>query len=79
MSPRISSFSLVNSGLWHDHRRMLSGVMRREPASAPTARQPQYPLEGGYELKKIQPVDMFPQTVHVETVILMTRGGKNDK
>ncbi|NLH63790.1 MAG: 23S rRNA (uracil(1939)-C(5))-methyltransferase RlmD [Erysipelotrichaceae bacterium] len=26
-----------------------------------------------YQLEKIQPVDMFPQTVHVETVVLMSR------
>jgi 23S rRNA (uracil1939-C5)-methyltransferase len=29
--------------------------------------------EKGYEIQKIQPVDMFPQTVHVETVVLMSR------
>jgi 23S rRNA (uracil1939-C5)-methyltransferase len=29
--------------------------------------------EGGYEVKEAQPVDMFPETVHVETVVLMTR------
>lgn len=28
----------------------------------------------GYEIKKVQPVDMFPQTMHVETVGLMIRG-----
>lgn len=28
----------------------------------------------GYEIKEIQPVDMFPQTMHVETVALMMRG-----
>ena len=28
----------------------------------------------GYEIKKIQPVDMFPQTMHVETVALLIRG-----
>ncbi|MEA4815502.1 MAG: 23S rRNA (uracil(1939)-C(5))-methyltransferase RlmD [Lachnospiraceae bacterium] len=29
--------------------------------------------ENGYELKTVQPVDQFPQTVHVETVVLMSR------
>ena len=27
----------------------------------------------GYELQKVQPVDMFPHTAHVETVVLMSR------
>ena len=27
----------------------------------------------GYEVKEVQPVDMFPQTMHVETVALMTK------
>lgn len=27
----------------------------------------------GYEIKEIQPVDMFPQTMHVETVALLCR------
>ena len=31
-------------------------------------------LEGlGYKTKEVQPVDMFPQTAHVETVVLITR------
>ena len=28
----------------------------------------------GYEIKKIQPVDMFPQTMYVETVCLLSKG-----
>ncbi|MFU0789000.1 MAG: 23S rRNA (uracil(1939)-C(5))-methyltransferase RlmD [Virgibacillus proomii] len=32
--------------------------------------------EGGYETKEIQPVDMFPQTNHVECVVLMSRAEK---
>lgn len=37
-------------------------------------------LDGkGYKVVEVQPVDMFPHTGHVETVILMTRCGKIDK
>ena len=41
--------------------------------SATLARDLRILCDGGYELKRIRPVDMFPQTVHVETVVLMTR------
>jgi len=30
-------------------------------------------VEGGYAVKEIQPVDMFPHSSHVETVVLITR------
>ena len=30
-------------------------------------------LDQGFTLKKIQPVDMFPQTHHIETVVLLEK------
>lgn len=41
--------------------------------SATLARDLKVLCEGGYELKRVRAVDMFPQTVHVETVVLMSR------
>lgn len=38
------------------------------------ARDLEYLIENGYKVQKIQPVDMFPQTKHVECVILMQKG-----
>ena len=40
---------------------------------ATLARDVKILMENGYTPVKIQPVDMFPQTVHVETVVLMSR------
>ncbi len=37
------------------------------------ARDISYLHEGGYELEVVQPVDLFPFTCHVETVVLLTR------
>lgn len=41
--------------------------------SATLARDIKYMTEHGYELKKVQPVDMFPHTEHVETVALLSK------
>lgn len=30
-------------------------------------------VSGGYEVEKVQPLDMFPHTLHVETITLITR------
>ncbi|MGT2805655.1 23S rRNA (uracil(1939)-C(5))-methyltransferase RlmD [Streptococcus intermedius] len=40
---------------------------------ATTARDIKLYQELGYELKKVQPVDLFPQTHHVETVALLSK------
>ncbi len=43
---------------------------------ATLARDMKYLCEKGYVGEKIQPVDMFPHSVHVETVVLMSRVDK---
>lgn len=40
---------------------------------ATQARDCQHFAEAGYQLQYIQPVDLFPQSPHVETVVLMSR------
>lgn len=40
---------------------------------ATLARDLKYLQENGYEVKKVQAVDQFPQGVHVETVVLMSK------
>ena len=37
------------------------------------ARDLRYFIKNGYNVKKIQPVDMFPHTSHIESVVLLTR------
>lgn len=41
--------------------------------SATLARDLKFLCGKGYEIRKVRPVDMFPHTVHVETVCLMSR------
>ena len=41
--------------------------------SATLARDVAWLKENGYKLNEVTPVDMFPQTVHVESVVLMSR------
>ena len=41
---------------------------------ATLARDVKYLGEKGYEVKKVCPVDMFPMTGHVETVVLLSKG-----
>ncbi len=42
--------------------------------SATLARDLKLLCAGGYDLKRIRAVDMFPHTVHVETVVLLSKG-----
>lgn len=41
--------------------------------SATLARDLKYLCENGYQLEKVRAVDMFPMTVHVECVVLLTK------
>lgn len=40
---------------------------------ATLARDLKYLVENGYKIGTVQPVDMFPQTIHVESVVCLTR------
>ncbi len=46
---------------------------------ATLARDLGYLVEMGYVVKEVQPVDMFPWTMHVESIILMTYCGSEGK
>ena len=60
---------------------LLSTMVRMQPErivyvscdSATLARDLRYLCDNGYELKRVCPADMFPQTVHVETVVGLQR------
>lgn len=65
----------------------LSTIVKMEPKkvvyvscdSATLARDVKYLGENGYAVKRVRCVDMFPQSGHVETVILMTYCGSDKK
>lgn len=65
----------------------LSTIVKMEPKkvvyvscdSATLARDVKYLEENGYAVKRVRCVDMFPQSGHVETVILMTYCGSDKK
>lgn len=46
---------------------------------ATLARDVKYLRENGYELDRVKAVDMFPHTVHVETVVLLSKGEIDSK
>ena len=41
------------------------------------ARDLKYLTKNGYKVRKIQPVDMFPHTEHIETVVLLEKASNN--
>ena len=47
--------------------------------SATLARDLKYLCERGYEMKKVKAIDQFPQTEHVETVVLLSKGEVDSK
>lgn len=62
---------------------LLSTMVKMQPErivyvscdSATLARDLRYLCDNGYELKRVCPADMFPQTVHVETCVLLSKPG----
>ena len=46
--------------------------------SATLARDLKYLCQRGYQVEKVCPVDMFPMTVHVETVVLLSQQKPDD-
>lgn len=64
------------------HRKVIDAVLLHHPQkivyvscnTSTFARDLGEFLKGGYELRMVQPVDLFPHTAHVETVALLQRG-----
>ena len=62
-------------------RSVLDTMVQMEPErivyvscdSATLARDVKYLRENGYEIRKVKATDMFPMSVHVETVVLLSR------
>ncbi|MDE6210178.1 MAG: 23S rRNA (uracil(1939)-C(5))-methyltransferase RlmD [Lachnospiraceae bacterium] len=60
--------------------RLLATVVKMQPKkivyvscdSATLARDLKFLVENGYEVGRVQPVDMFPHTTHVETVVMLS-------
>ncbi len=67
-------------------KRFLASVMRAKPkkvvyisCNPETLARDIALMRGGYAVRKIQPVDMFPGTRHVETVVLLSKGEVDSK
>ena len=66
---------------------LLETIVKMEPEkvvyvscdSATLARDLKYLCENGYEIRKVRGVDQFPETVHVETVVLLSKGEVDSK
>jgi 23S rRNA (uracil1939-C5)-methyltransferase len=63
-------------------RQVLATIIAQQPARlvyvsckpSTLARDLEILTQGGYTLEKVQPVDFFPQTAHVEAVAFLAKG-----
>ncbi len=65
----------------------LDAVLQMEPTrvvmvscnASTAARDVRYLADHGYQVQKVKPVDMFPRTKHVETIVLLSKGEVDSK
>jgi 23S rRNA (uracil1939-C5)-methyltransferase len=73
--PRAGCAPAVINGIFRGIAPPLAIYVSCNPAAL--ARDLRRIVRGGYEVSSVQPVDMFPHTAHVETVVTLRRRGSN--
>ena len=70
-----SDKSRSDSSFWENSRVdfLSERAFMTVPGRSISARDLKYLCRQGYEVKKVKGCDMFPETVHVETVALLSR------
>ena len=83
MTPPARATFIVDPPRTGMSKEALAGIVRHRPARivyvscdvATLARDTRTLLDAGYELTGVTGIDLFPNTAHVETVAVFSRGG----